>query len=131
MTTARLHSGKAGPTSLVGTGYKPKDVTNESLSVPRDEYANHAAVIDYPPRFVVQSLVLLKYSLVQWKGNRPEGGFFLTHGFAREAADILAGRLMRLNSDDLEQWQADPEEWAVGEEQENTSSTFGPQQNAH
>lgn len=103
-----------------------KDVTDESLSVPRDEYANHSAVIDYPPRFVVQSLVLLKYSLVQWKGNRPEGGFFVTHDFAREAADVLAGRLMRLNSDDLERWQADPEEWAVGEEQENYELDIRP-----
>ncbi|KAJ1028739.1 hypothetical protein NDA16_001904 [Ustilago loliicola] len=103
-----------------------KDVTDQSLSVPRDEYANHSAVIDYPPRFVVQSLVLLKYSLAQWKGNRPEGGFFLTHDFAREAADILAGRLMRLNSDDLERWQADPEEWAVGEEQENYELDIRP-----
>ncbi|EST07512.1 Importin-beta, N-terminal domain protein [Kalmanozyma brasiliensis GHG001] len=103
-----------------------KDVTDQSLSVPRDEYANHSAIIDYPPRFVVQALVLLKYSLTQWKGNRPEGGFFITHDFAREAADVLAGRLMRLNSDDLERWQADPEEWAVGEEQENHELDIRP-----
>ncbi|KAJ9478380.1 Importin beta-like protein KAP120 [Pseudozyma hubeiensis] len=103
-----------------------KDVNQESLSVPRDEYANHSAIIDYPPRFVVQALVLLKYSLVQWKGNRPEGGFFLTHDFAREAADVLAGRLMRLNADDLERWQADPEDWAVGEEQENHELDIRP-----
>lgn len=103
-----------------------KDVTDESLSVPRDEYANHAAVIDYPPRFVVQSLVLLKHSFTQWKGNRSEGGFFLSHDFAREAADVLAGRLMRLNSDDLERWQTDPEEWAVGEEQENYELDIRP-----
>ncbi len=49
-----------------------KDVNDHSLSVPRDDYANHAAAIDYPPRFVVQALVLLKHSLAQWKGNRPE-----------------------------------------------------------
>ena len=103
-----------------------KDVTNDSLSVPRDEYANHSAVIDYPPSFVVQSLVLLKYSLAQWKGNRAEGGSFLTHQFAREATDILAGRLMRLNADDLERWQSDPEEWAVGEEQENHELDIRP-----
>ena len=103
-----------------------KDVTDESLSVPRDNYANHAAAIDYPPRFVVQSLVLLKYSLAQWKGTRPEGDFFLTHDFAREAADVLSGRLMRLNTDDLERWQADPEEWAVGEEQENHELDIRP-----
>ncbi|SPO23007.1 related to Importin 11 [Ustilago trichophora] len=103
-----------------------EDVTNESLSVPRDDYANHSAIIDHPPRFVVQSLVLLKYSLVQWKGNRAEGGFFLTHDFAREAANVLAGRLMRLNGDDLERWQADPEEWAVGEEQENHELDIRP-----
>ncbi|SNX83368.1 related to Importin 11 [Melanopsichium pennsylvanicum] len=103
-----------------------KAVTNESLSVPRDEYANHAAVIDCPPRFVVQSLVLLKHSLVQWKGNRPEGGLFLTHDFTCEAADVLAMRLMCLNSDDLERWQADPEEWAVGEEQENYELDIRP-----
>lgn len=103
-----------------------KNVNHESLSVPRDQYANHSAIIDYPPRFVVQALVLLKYSLVHWKGNRPEAGFFLTHDFAREAADVLAGRLVRLNSDDLERWQADPEEWAVGEEQENAELDIRP-----
>ncbi|GAK63367.1 ARM repeat-containing protein [Moesziomyces antarcticus] len=103
-----------------------KDVNDHSLSVPRDDYANHAAVIDYPPRFVVQALVLLKHSLAQWKGNRPEGGFFLTHDFAQEAADVLARRLMRLNADDLERWHADPEEWAVGEEQENYELDIRP-----
>ncbi|SPC66771.1 related to Importin 11 [Ustilago sp. UG-2017b] len=131
LSLVQRHNGKAafwdGWSEVVAWYWvQAKDVTNESLSVPRDEYANHSAVIDYPPRFVVQSLVLLKHSLAQWKGNRPEGGFFLTHHFAREAADVFTGRLMRLNSDDLERWQADPEEWAVGEEQENYELDIRP-----
>ncbi|PWZ00742.1 ARM repeat-containing protein [Testicularia cyperi] len=130
LSLVKKDNGKAalweGWTEVVGWYWvQAKDVTDESLSVPRDEYGNHAALIAYPPRFVVQALVLLKYSLVQWKG-RSEGGIFATRDFAREAADVLAGRLMRLNSDDLERWQADPEEWAVGEEQENHELDIRP-----
>ena len=115
-----------GWTDVVGWYWvQAKDVSADSLSVPRDQYANHAALIDYPPRFVVQALVLLKRSLVEWKG-KPEAGVFGTEAFAKEAADVLAGKLMRLNSDDLERWQADPEEWSVGEEQENYELDIRP-----
>ncbi|KAN0063316.1 hypothetical protein ACQY0O_004481 [Thecaphora frezii] len=115
-----------GWTDVVGWYWvQAKDVSQDSLSVPRDQYANHAALIDYPPRFVVQALNLLKKSLLEWK-SRAEAGVFGTHEFAFEAADVLILKLMKLNADDLERWQADPEEWSVGEEQENYELDIRP-----
>ncbi|EPQ26515.1 uncharacterized protein PFL1_05837 [Pseudozyma flocculosa PF-1] len=115
-----------GWTDVVGWYWvQAKDVSPDSLAVPRDRYADHGALIDYPPRFVVQALVLLKKSLVEWKG-KPEAGVFGSQPFAIEATDVLVRKLMRLNADDLERWQADPEEWSVGEEQENYELDIRP-----
>ncbi|PWN51940.1 ARM repeat-containing protein [Violaceomyces palustris] len=102
-----------------------KQVPPESLSVPRESFSDHSAPLDYPPKFVVHALVLLKRSLQEWKGGESAGAFS-TFEFAVEATEVLVGKLMRLSSDDLERWQSDAEDWCLGEEQENFELDIRP-----
>ncbi|KDR83604.1 hypothetical protein GALMADRAFT_219426 [Galerina marginata CBS 339.88] len=76
----------------------------------------------YPVRFLVQGMVLFKESLSQWTPLRRSGAAnknTLSQEFVENAVRLLVTRFMPLNTLDLENWMADPEEWVHLEEKEN------------
>lgn len=97
--------------------HQARDCSDETLSLSQDESASpRAFALRHPPRFIVQSLLLLKRSTHDWANEQPAP--FSDAAFATHLADTLTGRLMKLTHDDLARWEADPEEWATGEESE-------------
>ena len=70
-----------------------------------------------PSRFVIQALLLLKESLSKWKQEPERAAGLLSIDFAKEASEILVGKMMRLNKEELAEWDADPEQWSVAESQ--------------
>ncbi|KAF5321876.1 hypothetical protein D9619_000809 [Psilocybe cf. subviscida] len=76
----------------------------------------------YPVRFLVQGMVLFKDSLSQFtpvKRNGTPNANTLSEEFVQNAIRVLISRFMCLNTGDLENWMADPEEWVNVEEKEN------------
>ena len=66
-------------------------------------------------KFTIQALLLLKRSLELWKQQAPAA--FSSPAFVESATDLLVGRLMKLQPDELVEWEADPEAWSVSESQ--------------
>ncbi|PWN42702.1 hypothetical protein IE81DRAFT_289931 [Ceraceosorus guamensis] len=113
-----------------------RSVDDETLSVSRDTATTspEALVLDRPPKFVIQALMLLKQTLTEWRGNSTSDSKtdviapppFNDANFLTRVADTLVERLMRLTRDDLEKWQTDPEEWAIGESNESIDLDIRP-----
>lgn len=80
------------------------------------------ALLDHPPKFVVQSLLLLKDSLNTWKTDQAAiPDVFKSQDFIQDAVDVLVGKLMRLTSEDLTAWSEDPEAFSVNQEMINST----------
>ncbi|GAA5889895.1 hypothetical protein JCM5296_003642 [Sporobolomyces johnsonii] len=77
----------------------------------------------YPERLVVQSLLLLKSTTGDWDGS---SGLDISLDFVRQLAELLVTRLLPLRQDDLEKWDADPEEWMNEEEMERWEFELRP-----
>ncbi|CEH15341.1 Nuclear transport receptor KAP120 (importin beta superfamily) [Ceraceosorus bombacis] len=113
-----------------------RSVDDETLSVSRDTATTspEALVLDRPPKFIIQALMLLKQTLTEWRGNSTSESKtdviapppFNDANFLKRVADTLVERLMRLTRDDLEKWQTDPEEWAIGESNESIDLDIRP-----
>lgn len=72
----------------------------------------------YPAKFIVQTLVLFRQSLLDWKKTNSTPNLFANLDMIKEAVDLLVEKFMLLTKDDLEMWEADPEDWSVAEEAE-------------
>ncbi|KAL0577074.1 hypothetical protein V5O48_004917 [Marasmius crinis-equi] len=81
----------------------------------------------YPVRFLVQGMVLFKETLGQYTLVRRDGTpnkNTLSREFVEEAVKLIVTRFLPLNTDDLESWVNDPEEWFTAEETENEQWEF-------
>lgn len=98
------------------------EVINNATTTP----SNHAAkttisdsiTSPYPTRFVIPCLLLLKSTLSSWDGQNP-----LTHAkipleFIYSLFTTLIEKCLVLTREELEKWEADPEEFINGEEQD-------------
>lgn len=77
-------------------------------------------VVVYPYRWIVLSLKLLKATFDHWQRDRPAGTMFAgTSGahFELQVVDVLLKTYLRLTQTDLELWQANPELFAIEEDQ--------------
>ncbi|KAF9495444.1 ARM repeat-containing protein [Pleurotus eryngii] len=73
----------------------------------------------FPVRFLVQSMVLFKEYLIQWRRNSQANKGSLSQDFIENAVRILVTRFIPLHSSDLERWVEDPEEWVSEESKDN------------
>ncbi|KJA30164.1 hypothetical protein HYPSUDRAFT_125792 [Hypholoma sublateritium FD-334 SS-4] len=76
----------------------------------------------YPVRYLVQAMVLFKESLSQFTAKKRNGTSnqnILSQEFVENAVRILVTRFIPLNTSDLDNWMADPEEWVNVEDKEN------------
>lgn len=110
-------------------------------------YHSHSLDSDevvYPLVFLVQGMVLFKENLAQWSEVRKSGvhnnnslllypigslnsysfHLGLSQDFVENAVRLLVTRFMPLNPTDLENWMADPEEWANAEDKEDDQWEF-------
>lgn len=81
-----------------------------------------SALTDTPSKFVVQAVLLLKESLERWNRDLPDQ--VSSSDFVADAVQLLVGKLMLLSSAELQEWQADPEAWLVGEAQKQEEYTL-------
>ncbi|KZT12770.1 ARM repeat-containing protein [Laetiporus sulphureus 93-53] len=91
------------------------------------EYTADTPTAVFPVRFLVQAMVLFKDSLPQWAPVRKDGTenvTSLTKEFVENAVKLLVTRFIPLNTGDLQEWEADPENWVNVEEQENEQWVF-------
>lgn len=83
----------------------------------------------YPYRWLVLALVLVRTTLMAWRRDRPtDSPFFGVHGaqFELEAVDVLLSTYLRLTSDDLMRWEESPEEFAAEETQADADLDIRP-----
>ncbi|KDQ29318.1 hypothetical protein PLEOSDRAFT_1038626 [Pleurotus ostreatus PC15] len=73
----------------------------------------------FPVRFLVQSMVLFKEYLIQWRRNSQANKGSLSQDFIENAVRILVTRFIPLHPSDLERWVEDPEEWVSEESKDN------------
>lgn len=98
----------------------------EATSGPQ-ELIGDSDEVAYPLVFLVQGMVLFKDNLAQWSEVRKSGVHninSLSQDFVENAVRLLVTRFMPLNSTDLENWMADPEEWANLEGKEDDQWEF-------
>lgn len=94
-----------------------KEATLEELSTTSKSSASDVGVMQpHPPKFIVQSLVLLRQSLQDWKTTGSTPSLFREEHVIQEAVEVLVGKFMLLTRDDLELWESDAEDWSVAEE---------------
>ncbi|KAJ3517980.1 hypothetical protein NLJ89_g157 [Agrocybe chaxingu] len=93
----------------------------ESTNYPQNLISDSDEAL-FPVRYLVQGLVLFKESLSQWTPTKRSGvpnKNTLSQDFVENAVRLLVTRFMPLNTADLENWMADPEEWVNLEDKEN------------
>ncbi|GAA5872418.1 hypothetical protein JCM16303_004510 [Sporobolomyces ruberrimus] len=98
------------------------EVINNATTTPSN-HASKTTISDsitspYPTRFVIPCLLLLKSTLSSWDGQNP-----LTHAkipleFIYSLFTTLIEKCLVLTREELEKWEADPEEFINGEEQD-------------
>lgn len=67
----------------------------------------------YPERFIIQALLLLKSSMGDWASTSPVE---VPLAFVKQFAETIVTRLLPLRPIDLKKWSEDPEEWMNEEE---------------
>ncbi|GAA5891120.1 hypothetical protein JCM6882_006430 [Rhodosporidiobolus microsporus] len=77
----------------------------------------------YPTRLVVQALLIIKSLLGDWDGS---SGVPPPPGFVQQFAELLITRLLPLRQEDLDAWEADPEDWMNEEEMERWEFELRP-----
>ncbi|KAF8974448.1 armadillo-type protein [Flammula alnicola] len=85
----------------------------DSTNYPQSVVADSDEAL-YPVRFLVQGMVLFKESLSQFTPVKRSGTLnknTLSQEFVENSVRVLVTRFMPLNTSDLENWMADPEEW--------------------
>ncbi|GAA5826975.1 hypothetical protein JCM11251_002187 [Rhodosporidiobolus azoricus] len=77
----------------------------------------------YPTRLVVQALLIVKSLLGDWDGA---SAVPVPPGFVQQFTELLITRLLPLRQEDLEAWEADPEDWMNEEEMERWEFELRP-----
>lgn len=95
-----------------------------ALTSPQPSMTNvdPSALLDTPSKFVVQAILLLKESLERWNQDIPSQ--IQAEDFMADAVQLLVGKLMLLSGPELEEWEADPETWLIGEAQKQEEYTL-------
>ncbi|KAF8308814.1 ARM repeat-containing protein [Clavulina sp. PMI_390] len=79
-------------------------------------------------RALLQGMVLFKDCLGQWtptkQANVDRGNPLLNEEFVTQAVTLIVTRFLPLKPMDLEKWEADPEEWVLGETKDYDSWEF-------
>ncbi|WFD41739.1 hypothetical protein MPSI1_000375 [Malassezia psittaci] len=112
--TVLRHAAQSGTTSALR---KPEAGSDDTYASPS------------PYRWLVLSLSIVRMTLMAWRRDRPHNSPFTgLQGaqFELDAVDILLSTYLRLTNDDLNRWQANPEEFAMEETQADADLDIRP-----
>lgn len=105
-----------------------KDVAPDELAVTSKsiEGDDNSLQLQRPFKHIVQALLLLQQSLVEWKRNLNMPSIFENEEMVLDVANTLVDKLIPLTKEDLELWQEDPEDWSVAEEADTYNMDVRP-----